>query len=193
VLQGLAFNDAQLNSGGMGSTDFTFSTINLQSDPINPTPDHSATVTSLESGRQYEVYWNVKNDDIDSDSVIDRKQICVLVRWNGAQREIPRCLLWNGQMQSRTCSLQPYRQGAFMRPMVIKSSQGMSMIEIMVAMAIGVIMLIVLALYEKIPECSTCSQADICRGGCRSNATLHGSQGLASLDPYCQYFKSHIE
>ncbi len=49
------------------------------------------------------------------------------------------------------------------------------------------------ALYKNIPECSACSESDICRGGCRNNASLHGAQGLASLDPYCQFFKSHIE
>ena len=49
------------------------------------------------------------------------------------------------------------------------------------------------SLYKKIPECVACSQADVCRGGCRNNASLHGAQGLASLDPYCQFFKSRIE
>jgi radical SAM protein with 4Fe4S-binding SPASM domain len=49
------------------------------------------------------------------------------------------------------------------------------------------------SLYKKIPECRACSQADVCRGGCRNNASLLGAQGLASLDPYCQHFKSHIE
>jgi len=49
------------------------------------------------------------------------------------------------------------------------------------------------SLYKKIPECGACAQADICRGGCRNNASLHGAQGLASLDPYCQHFKSRLE
>ena len=49
------------------------------------------------------------------------------------------------------------------------------------------------SLYKKIPECSACSQADVCHGGCRNNASLHGSQGMASLDPYCQFFKSRLE
>jgi len=45
-------------------------------------------------------------------------------------------------------------------------------------------------LYEQIPECRLCAQKDICRGGCRNNAYLLGSQGLASLDPYCRYLRS---
>lgn len=49
------------------------------------------------------------------------------------------------------------------------------------------------SLYEKIPECSLCSRKDICRGGCRNNASLFGSKGILSLDPYCQYFKSCVE
>jgi len=49
------------------------------------------------------------------------------------------------------------------------------------------------SLYKKIPECSVCSQNDVCRGGCRNNASLFGSKGLYSLDPYCQFFKSRIE
>lgn len=49
------------------------------------------------------------------------------------------------------------------------------------------------SLYKKIPECADCGQADICRGGCRNNAFIHGRQGVLSLDPYCQYFKSRVE
>ena len=49
------------------------------------------------------------------------------------------------------------------------------------------------SLYEKIPECSLCSRKEICRGGCRNNASLFGSQGIYSLDPYCQYLKSCVE
>lgn len=49
------------------------------------------------------------------------------------------------------------------------------------------------SLYKKIPECSVCSQGEVCRGGCRNNASLFGSKGLYSLDPYCQFFKSRLE
>ena len=49
------------------------------------------------------------------------------------------------------------------------------------------------SLYQKIPECSLCSESAVCRGGCRNNASLFGSKGLYSLDPYCQFFKSRIE
>jgi radical SAM protein with 4Fe4S-binding SPASM domain len=46
------------------------------------------------------------------------------------------------------------------------------------------------SLYKQIPECSLCEQKDLCRGGCRNNSVLFGSDGMYSLDPYCQYFKS---
>lgn len=46
------------------------------------------------------------------------------------------------------------------------------------------------ALFLKIPECSRCPESAVCRGGCRNNASLFGSNGLLSLDPYCRYFKS---
>jgi radical SAM protein with 4Fe4S-binding SPASM domain len=46
------------------------------------------------------------------------------------------------------------------------------------------------SLYKKIPECSLCEQKDLCRGGCRNNSVLLGSDGMYSLDPYCRYFKS---
>jgi radical SAM protein with 4Fe4S-binding SPASM domain len=49
------------------------------------------------------------------------------------------------------------------------------------------------SLYKKIPECSLCSQNSVCRGGCRNNASLFGTKGIYSLDPYCQFFKSRIE
>jgi len=49
------------------------------------------------------------------------------------------------------------------------------------------------SLYEKIPECILCSRKKICRGGCRNNASLFGSKGIYSLDPYCQYLKSCSE
>jgi len=49
------------------------------------------------------------------------------------------------------------------------------------------------SLYEKIPECNLCSRKEICRGGCRNNASLFGSEGIYSLDPYCQYLKSRVE
>lgn len=49
------------------------------------------------------------------------------------------------------------------------------------------------SLYKQIPECSVCSKNDVCRGGCRNNASLFGSTGLYSLDPYCQFFKSRLE
>ena len=49
------------------------------------------------------------------------------------------------------------------------------------------------SLYMQIPECSDCSRNDVCRGGCRNNASLFGSKGLHSLDPYCQFFKSRLE
>ncbi len=49
------------------------------------------------------------------------------------------------------------------------------------------------SLYTQIPECSDCSKKDVCRGGCRNNASLFGSKGLHSLDPYCQFFKSRLE
>jgi radical SAM protein with 4Fe4S-binding SPASM domain len=48
-------------------------------------------------------------------------------------------------------------------------------------------------LYEKIPECNICSRKEICRGGCRNNASLFGTRGMYSLDPYCQYLKSCVE
>jgi len=48
-------------------------------------------------------------------------------------------------------------------------------------------------LYQKIPECSVCPESAVCRGGCRNNASLFGSEGLHSLDPYCQYFKSRLK
>jgi len=86
-LQGLAFNDSLLNSGSMGAgTDFTFGTINLQSDTLSPVPDHTLTPpeTGMESNRNYEVYWNVRNEDIDGDNIFDVKRIAVLVRWREA-------------------------------------------------------------------------------------------------------------
>jgi len=49
------------------------------------------------------------------------------------------------------------------------------------------------SLYKKIPECGLCSRSSVCRGGCRNNASLFGSKGIYSLDPYCQYFKSCVE
>jgi len=49
------------------------------------------------------------------------------------------------------------------------------------------------SLYKNIPECSRCSKNDVCRGGCRNNASLFGSKGICSLDPYCQYLNSCIE
>lgn len=49
------------------------------------------------------------------------------------------------------------------------------------------------SLYQQIPECIVCSQRSVCRGGCRNNASLFGSRGIYSLDPYCQFFKSRIE
>jgi radical SAM protein with 4Fe4S-binding SPASM domain len=49
------------------------------------------------------------------------------------------------------------------------------------------------SLYEKIPECSLCARKEICRGGCRNNSSLFGSEGIYSLDPYCQYLKSCVE
>ena len=47
--------------------------------------------------------------------------------------------------------------------------------------------------YKKIPECSICFQGSVCRGGCRNNASLFGVNGIYSLDPYCQFFKSCIK
>lgn len=49
------------------------------------------------------------------------------------------------------------------------------------------------SLHQRIPECAACSKSGVCRGGCRNNATLFGVNGVYSLDPYCQYLKSHIE
>jgi radical SAM protein with 4Fe4S-binding SPASM domain len=49
------------------------------------------------------------------------------------------------------------------------------------------------SLYEKIPECSLCARKEICRGGCRNNASLLGSKGMHSPDPYCQFLKSCVE
>ncbi len=49
------------------------------------------------------------------------------------------------------------------------------------------------SLYRQIPECIACSHSSVCRGGCRNNAALFGSNGVYSLDPYCQYMKSCIE
>lgn len=46
------------------------------------------------------------------------------------------------------------------------------------------------SLYREIPECRDCPESEVCRGGCRNNASLFGSNGLRSLDPYCRYFKS---
>ena len=49
------------------------------------------------------------------------------------------------------------------------------------------------SLYRKIPECGACDRSAVCLGGCRNNASLFGSQGVLSLDPYCQHFKSRVE
>lgn len=49
------------------------------------------------------------------------------------------------------------------------------------------------SLYKKVPECSLCSQNSVCRGGCRNNASLFGSKGIYSPDPYCQFLKSRLE
>lgn len=49
------------------------------------------------------------------------------------------------------------------------------------------------SLYREIPECRACPESPVCRGGCRNNASLFGSNGLRSLDPYCRYFKSREE
>lgn len=49
------------------------------------------------------------------------------------------------------------------------------------------------SLYKQIPECRLCSKNEVCRGGCRNNASLFGTKGLYSLDPYCQFLKSRIK
>jgi len=49
------------------------------------------------------------------------------------------------------------------------------------------------SLYKQIPECGACSKNDLCRGGCRNNASLFGTKGLYSLDPYCRFLGSRID
>jgi radical SAM protein with 4Fe4S-binding SPASM domain len=49
------------------------------------------------------------------------------------------------------------------------------------------------SLYKQIPECSACTKRDMCRGGCRNNASLFGTKGLYSLDPYCRFLGSRIK
>ena len=46
------------------------------------------------------------------------------------------------------------------------------------------------SLYKQIPECIVCTKKDVCRGGCRNNASLFGMKGLHSLDPYCRFLGS---
>ena len=46
------------------------------------------------------------------------------------------------------------------------------------------------SLYKQIPECSVCTKKDVCRGGCRNNASLFGTKGLYSPDPYCRFLGS---
>jgi radical SAM protein with 4Fe4S-binding SPASM domain len=48
------------------------------------------------------------------------------------------------------------------------------------------------SLYKQIPECAACSKNELCRGGCRNNASLFGTRGLHSLDPYCQFLGSRM-
>ncbi len=49
------------------------------------------------------------------------------------------------------------------------------------------------SLYMQIPECAVCSRNDVCRGGCRNKASLSGTKGLHSLDPYCRFLGSHLK
>jgi len=46
------------------------------------------------------------------------------------------------------------------------------------------------SLYKKIPACRACSIQTQCRGGCRNEAFVFGSQGILSSDPHCDYFKN---
>jgi radical SAM protein with 4Fe4S-binding SPASM domain len=46
------------------------------------------------------------------------------------------------------------------------------------------------SLYKDIPACRACSIQSQCRGGCRNEAFVFGSQGILSSDPHCDYFKS---
>ena len=47
------------------------------------------------------------------------------------------------------------------------------------------------SLYKDIPECHACSIQSSCRGGCRNEAYVTGSQGIYSNDPYCEYHKNN--
>jgi radical SAM protein with 4Fe4S-binding SPASM domain len=46
------------------------------------------------------------------------------------------------------------------------------------------------SLFENIPACRECSRRSQCRGGCRNEAFVFGSQGILSSDPHCDHFKS---
>ena len=46
------------------------------------------------------------------------------------------------------------------------------------------------SLYRKIPECRVCPIQAECRGGCRNEAYVLGRNGILSLDPHCEFFKS---
>jgi radical SAM protein with 4Fe4S-binding SPASM domain len=46
------------------------------------------------------------------------------------------------------------------------------------------------SLVKNIPACRACSIQSQCRGGCRNEAFVFGSQGILSSDPHCDYFKS---
>ena len=48
------------------------------------------------------------------------------------------------------------------------------------------------SLYKQIPECAACAKNDVCRGGCRNNASLFGAKGVYSLDPYCRFLGSRM-
>jgi radical SAM protein with 4Fe4S-binding SPASM domain len=45
------------------------------------------------------------------------------------------------------------------------------------------------SLYKDIPECRSCQVQSLCRGGCRNEAYVSGSQGILSSDPHCEYLK----
>jgi radical SAM protein with 4Fe4S-binding SPASM domain len=43
-------------------------------------------------------------------------------------------------------------------------------------------------LYKDVPECGSCGIRDTCRGGCRNEAFVAGSQGIYSSDPHCSRY-----
>jgi radical SAM protein with 4Fe4S-binding SPASM domain len=47
------------------------------------------------------------------------------------------------------------------------------------------------SLYKSLPECQACQIQSMCRGGCRNEAYVAGSQGILSPDPHCEYFNKN--